>query len=102
MGEQSPEARLETKLKAMEAARSRRSLGPLLPDLDSLPQSGARRMPGAEDGIAAAIEPLGEGFAAFAWVDPRLAPGLSSLSHLVPVEAGRAWSRSTRLSPNAP
>ena len=49
----SPEACLDAKMKAMAAARTRRSASPVLPDLNSLPQAGGRLPRADETGIAA-------------------------------------------------
>lgn len=86
--EATPEIRLDAKLRAMEAARMRRPVASLLPDLSSLPQPGASPR-GGEPDIGAAGDSLNSCAAPFDWQGGRARrmprpdqPGLHTMSML--------------------
>jgi len=86
--EATPEIRLDAKLRAMEAARVRRPVASLLPDLSSLPQPGASPR-GSEPDIGAAGDILHGRAAPFdlqggrAWRMPHPdQPGLHTVSRV--------------------
>lgn len=71
-GDLSPEACLDAKLKAMAAARARRSVNSILPDLDSLPQPGGRQARSDVPTMKLTGQ-MGEHAGCYGWVDRHLA-----------------------------